>query len=692
MTNHSLYISSSNISSGAISIVLGFMQLLKTKFHKVAFYKPIVKDKKDTELHLVKEYFSLKIDILDMYSYDLFEFEDLVSKDSVDIVISTIIDDYSKLLNEYDFILLQGINKEYLISYNSDINLTIAKNLSIPFINVFNGYKKEQHLLLDEIKIQQKELEKNSIEHFATFINKSTFKFDNRYSNLYYLPYIKDVDDIIVNDVYHQLKTKLLFGEKKFLNKTIKNIKVISMTLENCLKHIEDQDLIIVSGDRIDIISGLLLLLKSKNLSKISGIILSGNIKPKGIFKELLKNFEDLPIVILSTKYDTYKTAFKISNIKPVITSKNYTKISLLLGAFSKNIDHNDIDKFFEITYKKDIITPLMFEYNLFNIAKQNRQHIVLPESNDDRVLRATEIVLNQHIVNITLLGDKTTILHRAKLLGLNISKANIIDPKKSSYIDEFTKLFFELRKNKGLLISEAKDIMQNDKTYFATMMVHLGYANGMVSGASTTTANTVRPALQIIKTTKNIDIVSSVFFMCLDTKVLVFADCAINPNPNEEQLAQIALSSVNTAKAFGIEPKVAMLSYSTGNSGSGDDVQKVLKATNIVKNLDKTLKIEGPIQYDAAIDKTVAKKKLPNSTVAGDASILIFPDLNSGNNTYKAVQRSSGAVAIGPILQGLNKPVNDLSRGCSVKDIINTIAITAIQVQGIKNEYFSYK
>jgi len=277
------------------------------------------------------------------------------------------------------------------------------------------------------------------------------------------------------------------------------------------------------------------------------------------------------------------------------------------------------------------------------------------------------------------LLGDEEEIKESYQRFGLDLGKASIIEPDKSELMEKFTNIFYEMRKEKGLSYQNAKDAMIHGN-YFATMMVHLGYADGMVSGAIHSTADTIRPALQIIKTIPEVSLVSSLFFMCLKTKVLVYGDCALNQNPNADELAQIALSCARTALAFGIEPKVAMLSYSTGESGSGEDVDKVKEATKIVKSLRPDLEIEGPIQYDAAIDKEVAMIKLPNSKVAGEASVFIFPDLNTGNNTYKAVQRSSGAIAIGPVLQGLKKPVNDLSRGCSVADIVNTILITAIQ------------
>ncbi len=340
--------------------------------------------------------------------------------------------------------------------------------------------------------------------------------------------------------------------------------------------------------------------------------------------------------------------------------------------------DFNDVSSLFKKEFKTPL-TPCMFEYELFAKAKQKNSHIVLPESADDRILQAASQLLSEQIAKITLLGVKEDIEKRAKQLNIDLSGANFIDPQNSEFSDEFANVFFELRKSKGISLDDAKKAM-SDFNYFATMMVHLGHADGMVSGAIGTTADTIRPALQIIKTKPNVSIVSSIFLMCLDTEVFAFGDCAVNPDPNSEQLAQIALTSAATASLFGLDPKVAMLSYSTGSSGKGEAVQKVKDALEIVKKADSSLKVDGPLQFDAAIDKGVASKKMPQSKVAGEANTFIFPDLNAGNIGYKAVQRTANAIAIGPILQGLKKPVNDLSRGCLVKDIVNTIAITALQ------------
>ena len=323
-----------------------------------------------------------------------------------------------------------------------------------------------------------------------------------------------------------------------------------------------------------------------------------------------------------------------------------------------------------------------MFQYDLVEQAKSDKQHIVLPEGKDDRILCATDMLLRRNVVDITLLGAPSLIRQNAAALGLDIEKASIINPAESPDLQDYQETYYELRRHRGMTLEQAGETLL-DVSYFGTMMVYKGCAHAMVSGAAHTTRHTIRPALEFIKACPGRKIVSSVFFMCLEDRVLVYGDCAVNPNPSAEELADIALASADTAKAFGIEPLVAMLSYSSGSSGTGGDVDKVRRATELVREQRSGLLIEGPIQYDAAIDMGVGLQKLPGSDVAGRATVFVFPDLNTGNNTYKAVQRSSKAIAMGPVLQGLRKPVNDLSRGCTVVDIVNTVAITAIQAKG---------
>lgn len=383
-----------------------------------------------------------------------------------------------------------------------------------------------------------------------------------------------------------------------------------------------------------------------------------------------------------TVKADTYGVASQASRVQAQITAETPRKIAAALGLFEAHVDAEKLGNRLSASCSSRV-TPLMFEYALVERAKGDKKHIVLPEGTEERILRASEILLQRGVVNLTLLGPDHEIRQKVAALGLNLKGAQIIDPAQSDWLEDYAQTYYELRKHKGINLDCARDVM-HDVSYFGTMMVYKGVADGMVSGSVHTTAHTIRPAFEFVRTQPGCSIVSSVFLMCLSDRILVYGDCAVNPNPDPQQLADIAISSAETAKTFGVEPFVALLSYSTGESGHGEDVDKVREATQIARRQRPDLKIEGPIQYDAAIDESVARTKLPDSEVAGHATVFIFPDLNTGNNTYKAVQRAAHAVAIGPVLQGLKKPVNDLSRGCTIPDIVNTVAITAIQAQNM--------
>ena len=409
------------------------------------------------------------------------------------------------------------------------------------------------------------------------------------------------------------------------------------------------------------------------------GLVLTGGIRPDENIKKIIEGL-DAHIPVVLTKEDTLRTVFQINSIDSKVAPEDKRKISIYLGLFESNVDTKKLKEKM-IVYKSKLVTPKMFEFDLIQRAKALKKHIVLPEGIEERVLRAAEVLVDRDVVHITLLGKEKEIKEKIKKLGLKLKDVSVIEPTQSKDFQEYCETYYELRKHKGITMDNAKDVM-SDVSYYGTMMVFKGHADGMVSGSINTTQHTIRPSLEFVKTKKGFSIVSSVFLMCLPDKVLVYGDCAVNPNPTAAELAEIAISSAETAKQFGIEPRVAMLSYSTGDSGKGEEVEKVREATALVRAKMPDILIEGPIQYDAAIDPDVASTKMPNNPVAGKATVFIFPDLNTGNNTYKAVQRSANAVAIGPVLQGLKKPVNDLSRGCTVPDIINTVVITAIQAQ----------
>jgi len=692
----SIYIASSSQNAGSLLVTMGLMDIISRKIHKVAFFKPIISNVKDLDIEFIRSRYALDVSYEESYGFELSYVQMMIAKNQTDELIEELILKYKRLEEKYDFIVCQGIQKTSLIpSFDFDINIKIAQNFATPFVNVINakGLHAECSLGVSEL-IETYEIDKQNILsqkcfHFATFINRidplcyEELQAKLPKENLYLLREIPELDTPTIGDIIDNLEAKKVLLKNEDRAKLVKQIKVAALTLDNFLDHIEDGDLVIVPADRSEIIVGLLCALQSQNFASISGVIIPFDMEIHPNILALINGVNECSFPIIRVATDTYTTALNITATKAKLKSYDERKIALSLGLFNENVDINAIEARIRITTSQ-IMTPMMFEYKISYMAKNTKKTIVLPESEDDRILRATEIILRRHLAKIILLGDSETIKQRSLQLGLDISQATIINPLESEKLQQYSEIFYESRKAKGLSLQAAKDAL-NHKTYFATMMVHTGEADAMVSGASHTTADTIRPALQIIKTHPDVSIVSSLFFMCLDTQVLVYADCAVNQDPTAEELAQIAISTAKTASQFAIEPKIAMLSYSTGDSGSGDDVDKVKKATEIIKKQYPSLLIDGPIQYDAAIDKGVAKAKLPNSKVAGEANIFIFPDLNTGNNTYKAVQRSTGAIAIGPILQGLNKPVNDLSRGCSVADIVNTVAITAIQAGQIQ-------
>ncbi|MBV5279176.1 MAG: phosphate acetyltransferase [Campylobacteraceae bacterium] len=695
MKTKSLYISSLESSAGSLIVAMGIMELLKGRLGKVAFFRPVIANdcKTDKDIDFMLEHYSLGMECKDAYGFTVHEVESLIAENKFNEVLESLIEKFKVLESQYDFILVEGLNQSNFSStLDFNINLAIAKNLSSPFISIHKGKNKEVKEIIDEIHIEAEAIKSAGCQHFATFVNRLSESGREELKELsltdslqnapiYFLPEVPELDTPTVAEIKKNLGCMHIFGEEKDLRRVVKQSKIAAMKLENFLEYIQEGDLIITPGDRSDIIAGCLGTVFSKNYPNISGILLTGGILPHKSINKLFAGINDFSVPILSVDAGTYTAAMQVASVPATITPQSVRKIALAMGIFSANVNIKEIENRINTESSSSVVTPIMFEYALFQRARNDRKRIVLPESSDERILRAAEILLRRDVADIILLGNAEAVLSKSSSLGLDVSKATIIDPQTSPLMEEFVNSFFEMRKAKGLTLEIARDSMVLT-SYFGTMMVYLGYADGMVSGAIHTTQETIRPALQIIKTNPGISIVSSLFFMCLDTRVLVYGDCAVNQDPNAQELAQIAISSADTARMFGIEPKIAMLSYSTGDSGKGEEVEKVRLATKIVKELRPDLMVEGPIQYDAAVDPEVAITKLPNSKVAGQATIFIFPDLNTGNNTYKAVQRSSGAVAIGPVLQGLRKPVNDLSRGCLVADIVNTVAITAIQAQ----------
>lgn len=483
-----------------------------------------------------------------------------------------------------------------------------------------------------------------------------------------------------IGDLMKHLDGELLYGAEKNLENYVLAYIVSGMNMEHVLERLIEGGVIVVPGDRTEVLLGVLVAQASKNFPNLSGVILNGGFDLSPGIKSLIEGVSvDLPIVL--TKQGTFPTVLAITRTRAGFATAPQKKIELGRQIFAQHVVKEDVLEMFG-SANSDIVTPLMFEHMLMQRASNNPKHIVLPEGEDDRILMAGAEILRRGAAEITILGDPDHIRQRAEDLHIDLSQASLLSPTDPELVEKFAVEYARLRAHKGMTVEKAREIV-TDVSYFGTMMVQMGMADGMVSGAAHTTAHTIKPSFEVIKTTPDVSIVSSVFFMALADRVLVYGDCAVNPNPTAEQLADIAISSAKSSIQFGIEPRIAMLSYSTGTSGTGDDVDRVRAATELVRQRAPELLVEGPIQYDAAADASVARSKLPDSAVAGQATVFIFPDLNTGNNTYKAVQRSAGAVAIGPMLQGLKKPINDLSRGALVKDIVNTVAMTVIQAQG---------
>jgi len=691
-----IYVASSESDSGKAVITLGLMNILVGRIKKIAYFKPVIRENggnhKDINIETIIDHFGLNVTYEDSYAFNYKELLKYRSEGNNAYIIDTIIAKYKKLEDAYDFVVVDGMDLEGEgASFEFSSNIEIAKNLGIPLILVAkaDGYSSDE--VTRNVLSTLQTLSEKEVRVVAVIANKTDPANAEELKSLLarllpeavlnsVIPMTRELKSPTMKEIVEAVDGQLLFGEN-YLSNRVDHFIVGAMQLSNCLLHLEENTLIVTPGDRGDIIIAMIQANLSKNYPKVAGMILSGGLEPDEPIIKLVEGLERVvPIVQVQT--GTFETVKIVGAVKSKIYAENKSKIELAINTFEKYTDTNAlVDKI--VTSRPEGMTPRMFQYEMVKRAKQAKKHIVLPEGNDDRILIAAEKLLKQGIVKLTILGKKEDIEASLKKLNLEIDPANvqIINPAESPDLPDFISTLYELRKNKNVSFDMATDLMK-DSAYFGTMMVYKGLADGMVSGSINTTQHTIRPALQFVKTRPGVSTVSSIFFMCLEDRVLVFGDCAVIPKPTSEQLADIAISSAESSIQFGIEPKIAMLSYSSGTSGEGEEVEKVRRATELVKTRRPDLQIEGPIQYDAAVDPAVAKKKLPKSKVAGQATVLIFPDLNTGNNTYKAVQRETGAVAIGPVLQGLNKPVNDLSRGCTIDDIFNTVVITAIQAQ----------
>ena len=693
-----VYITSVESNSGKSLVVMGLLNVILAHTRRTAFFKPIIKKdsagERDVENETMIRYFGLSQTYQDTYCFTREEIAKMMMMmgNAGSRLIEGIIGKFRQLGENYDFIVMEGsdfLGKGAVFELNA--NIFIPRELGIPVILVVVGEGHEAGELGNHILEAYRSFTQGDVEVLAVIVNKVRAADvkdleDSLRGRLpgeiltVMIPELKELKNPTFREINEHLGAKVLSGHYLLDSPVDRNV-VGAMHLHHFLDAIGENTLIITSGDRSDIIIGASHVNLSKNFPAITGILLTGGLEPEESVMKLIEGQQNgLPLS--SVEASVYDTANLIGEVRSQIYPGNARKIELALQTFDRHIDMSILGPKI-LTFRRESMTPHMFLFDIMARAKRQKRHIVLAEGNDDRILAAADRLIGRDIVDLTILGNRGEIdTARKRLrLQLDMGKIRIIDPLKSESFEDYAQTLYELRRMKSVTPAMARDMME-DVAYFGTMMVYKGHADGMVSGASHTTQQTIRPALQFVKTKPGVSIVSSVFFMCLPNRVSVFGDCAVNPDPTAEELADIAISSAESAMLFGIEVRIAMLSYSSGTSGEGKEVEKVRRATEIVRRRRPDLKVEGPIQYDAAVDPAVGRQKMPGSEVAGQASVLIFPDLNTGNNTYKAVQRETGALAIGPILQGLIKPVNDLSRGCSIDDIVNTVIMTAIQSQ----------
>jgi phosphate acetyltransferase len=688
-----LFLASMEPRAGRSVVTLGLMELLTRRLGSVAYVRPVVASSQelDPRIELVRRRYGIDADPRDLWAYGSDEVADLTAAGRSEEVFQGIVELARKIEDRFDFVLYDGTDYTgAAAALEFDVNTRIAADLGAPVLALVNGADRGVDDVVDALLIARESLVGGGVTIAATVINRVEPRIIDAVRErvaaeadgepVWVMPEEPILRMPTVRELYDALDAGLVAGVGVDLDREVTSVKIAAMSLPNVLDHVVEGGLFIAPGDRPDVIIGALVSRLSSTYPNIAALVLTGGFELDERVERLLDGLSDLQVPILAVDTDTFTTAQNVANVSAVIRATSERKIAVALDLFESHVDTAELESRIQVA-RTDRVTPLMFEHDLLHRARSDRKHIVLPEGLDDRILRATEILLRRNVVDLTLLGDEEEVRARADLLGVDLGATSVIDPAESPWRESFADEYVELRRHKGVTREFALETML-DVSYFGTMMVHRGLADGMVSGAAHTTQHTIRPAFEIIRTAPGVSIVSSVFLMALADRVLVYGDCAVNPEPDAEGLADIAISSAATAAAFGIEPRIAMLSYSTGASGKGRAVERVREATELVRQRRPDLHVEGPIQYDAAVDVSVGEAKLPGSEVAGRATVFVFPDLNTGNNTYKAVQRSAGAVAVGPVLQGLNKPVNDLSRGCLVQDIVNTVTITAVQAQ----------
>ncbi|MFJ6902272.1 phosphate acetyltransferase [Streptomyces hokutonensis] len=689
----SVYVTGIDRGDGRQVVELGVMELLTRQVDRVGVFRPLVHDDPDRLFELLRARYRLSQDPATVYGMDYHEASALQAEQGTDELVSTLVERFHLVARDYDVVLVLGTDfADTQFPDELALNARLANEFGASVIPVVGGRKQTTESVLAETRNAYRAYDGLGCDVLAMVTNRVAREDREEIAQrlatrlpvpCYVVPDEPALSAPTVAQITHALGGRVLLGDDSGLARDALDFVFGGAMLPNFLKALTPGALVVTPGDRADLVIGALAA-HSAGTPPIAGVLLTLNEVPSdGILTLAARLAPGTPVV--SVAGNSFPTAGELFALEGKLNAATPRKAETALGLFERYVDTGDLLRRVSAP-SSDRLTPMMFEHTLLERARSDKRRIVLPEGTEPRVLHAAEVLLRRGVCELTLLGPEDQIRKRAADLGIDLSAAQLIDPGTSELRDRFAEKYAELRAHKGMTVELAYDVVA-DVNYFGTLMVQAGLADGMVSGAVHSTAATIRPAFEIIKTKPDAGIVSSVFFMCLADKVLVYGDCAVNPDPNAEQLADIAVQSAATAEQFGVAARIAMLSYSTGTSGSGADVDKVREATELVRLRRADLRIEGPIQYDAAVEPSVAATKMPESEVAGRASVLIFPDLNTGNNTYKAVQRSAGAIAVGPVLQGLRKPVNDLSRGALVSDIVNTVAITAIQAQNPKNQ-----
>ena len=680
----SIYIASPSAGTGKSTVALGLVASLTKVVAKVGVFRPFV-DSRDADpflaLLLARSGSSAPATGCIGVTWDEYHADP-------EEALSRIVSSYRALARDHDVVIIDGSDfTDVAGTPELALNARVAANLGVPVLLVVSGQGSPEDVR-SSVEVSIAEIAENHARTVAAVANKRPAARRRAVSEAIAgiegittttLPEIPLLTAPSVREVLEALDGELISGDAALLEREAESVLVAAMDVSHVLERLTEGQLVIVPADRSAALISLAAAQASSSFPSMSGLVLNGGFSVAQHALRLIQGL-GLPLPVFTSPLDTFAAASTAGSLTGELAHGSERKVDVAVTAFEREADVESLLAALEVE-PSDVVTPIMFQAELVERARADRKTIVLPEPDDDRILRAADAILRRGISDVVLLGDAASVRARAAELGLDIAAARVASTSDPDLLEKYAAEFARLRAKKGVTLEQAREKIQ-DVSYFGTMMVHMGDADGMVSGAAHTTAHTIVPSFQIIKTKPGTSIVSSVFLMLLEDRVLVYGDCAVNPDPTAEQLADIAISSAETAKQFGVDPRVAMLSFSTGTSGKGADVDKVREATEIVRSKAPELAVDGPIQYDAAVDPTVAAKKAPDSAVAGRANVLIFPDLSSGNIGYKAVQRSSGAIAIGPVLQGLNKPVNDLSRGALVEDIINTVAITAVQAQ----------